>query len=301
MVVEAKYPVTIQDLGRFGVGHLGLATGGALDFHAHCWANKLLKNPSTAATLEIMNGKLIIQALTDSEIALTGAKTPFFINGKAREMWKVQHIKSGQFLEIASPHSGQISYLALAGGIASPSIKNSQSTVIRDQIGRFITSNDLLRSTIKKSRSLIDCETPSQYIPNYEEGLEINVILGYQYSDFDEEYIDYFFNTNFQISNKKDRMGVQLDGGRKKLVQPPLISEGISLGAIQVTPEGVPIILLKDHQTLGGYPKIGCVAQRDQFKIAQAREHQKIEFRIISRVNAQRDWKEFLQFFELNL
>ena len=301
MVLEAKYPATIQDLGRFGVGHLGLAQGGALDLHAHCWANKLLSNSTTAATLEIINGSIKFRVIEDTQIAVTGANTPLFINGEATHLWKVHQVKSGQTIELTSPVAGQINYLALVGGIKAKVIQKSKSTVIRDKIGQLISASALLSSDAKSTRASLQTETPKQYIPKYNQNVVLNIILGYQYANFGNKYLKDFLNTKFKASNKKDRMGLQLIGGTKTPPQSSLISEGIALGSVQITPDGTPIILLNDHQTLGGYPKLGCIAQSDLNKVAQSSEMQTIEFKKINRKLAQQKWRQFVNFFDLNI
>ena len=98
MVIEPGIHSSIQDLGRFGVGHMGLSQGGAIDLHAHCWANKLLNNPVNAATLEITYGNLTLKAMADVHIAVTGAETECYLDDKKINLWKTHHIKSGQII-----------------------------------------------------------------------------------------------------------------------------------------------------------------------------------------------------------
>ena len=283
MVLESNNPASIQDLGRFGVGHLGLAQGGTLDLHAHCWANRLLHNPPTAATLEIINGHMTLKALENIQIALTGAQAAFLIDGKPKKLWQVHHLATGQILQIGHPNSGQLNYLAITGGIQAPLIKNSRSTVIRDQIGHTIKNNELLCSLDSKPKSIIGSETPQKYIPNYNNPITVKVILSYQHTEFTKNDINAFFQSTYQVTTKRNRMGMQLKCKSMNLSKFQFISEGIALDAIQITPNGTPIILLNDHQTLGGYPKIGCIAQTDLPKLTQAKQDQEVTFEISSR------------------
>ena len=203
------------------------------------------------------------------------------------------------------PSAGIINYLSIRGGIESPSFHNSRSVIIRNQIGRLMNKNDLI-SGIKaydehKTTLEFSGETPEQFIPNYKDEITLRVIPAYQNKEINQQLIDKFYNTAFYLTTKKNRMGIHLASDHKEFEHNNIVSEAITLGAIQITPDGSPIILLNDRQTLGGYPKFGCVAQIDLPKIAQAKLNKSITFKPISRKQAQKYWKNFLTFFDLNL
>ena len=140
---------------------------------------------------------------------------------------------------------------------------------------------------------------PARYIPEYELELRLNLIESYQASAFSEESRKRFYESNFTLSSNSDRMGYRLDGTD---ITPPfsgVISEGIALGAVQIPENGQPIILMRDHQTLGGYPKFGCVAQLDLNKLAQAMPGTAIRFQPASLETAGKKLKSFYSFFNL--
>jgi allophanate hydrolase subunit 2 len=127
--------------------------------------------------------------------------------------------------------------------------------------------------------------------------LVIDVVLGYQKDDFSKSDIQRFFSSEYKVNQDSDRMGYRLDGEALNPNLQGIYSEGISFGAIQVPANGLPIILLKDRQTLGGYPKLGTVVSVDAFRLSQCRPGHSVTFREVSLNSAQTRVREFYQFF----
>jgi biotin-dependent carboxylase-like uncharacterized protein len=182
--------------------------------------------------------------------------------------------------------------LAVAGGIQCPLIFGSASTVKREKLGglhkngQSLATGDLIpchMSQITTTRSVAQ-----QYRPQLGDDItEIRVILGYQHNQFDARQMSKFFNHEYTISKQSDRMGYRLDGPAIDYSHRQMMSEGICLGAIQITSDGQPIILLCDRQTIGGYPKLGSVFSPDIAKLAQLMPGRKICFKAIDLKQAQ--------------
>ncbi|MFV0573862.1 MAG: biotin-dependent carboxyltransferase family protein, partial [Vibrio sp.] len=259
----------VQDLGRKGVGHLGLSTGGPADLHAFCWANYLLGNQANAAVIEITLGQASFRAQADVMLALTGADMPATIDGVAIGNWRSFLLNKGQTLKLGYAKKGLRAYLAIQHGIAAPKIYGSCATVVRDQLGGLDESQGkaLKKGDMISSTSTLDSNlsamfsakfTPARFIPNYAQKIEIGVLETYQHELFSSKQKSAFYSNIYTVTDKLDRMGVRLQGNAINPDSKGIISEGIASGAIQFPPNGQPIILAADRQTLGGYPKIGC-------------------------------------------
>lgn len=263
----------LQDLGRIGHQHQGMSPGGPLDESAFLWANLLLDNPPRAAALEITLGGLSLRANAPTRIALTGADLQARLNGQPLQDWCSHAIATGDELQLGMARRGLRAYLAVTGGFTVTPRHGSCATVMREQIGglhgdgRPLAAGDTLPFAPGEP-PLPRCVAPSQ-IPDYRAPLTLRVLPGYQHAAFSGEALDAFFSAEFRISPRSDRMAYRLEGPRITAPAAGLLSEGISLGAIQVPPDGQPIVLLRDRQTIGGYPKLGCVASLDCSALAQ--------------------------------
>lgn len=299
----------LQDAGRHGYQHVGLTTGGPLDEHAFLWANHLLKNPWDAAVVEISFGGLKLQAQVDTLIAVTGADLAITVNGEAAAKWEVIPVRAGDRLEFGYPRSGTRAYLAVKGGFKVEKSYGSVATVQREQMGGLhgdgkpLTFGDCLPCDEQEHRKdpqlqkLIGKRVSNNYLPDYSEALVLRVIAGYQYDQFSAEQLERFFSEEYQISPDSDRMGVRLQGAPIKALQAGITSEGIALGAIQIPPDGQPIILMRDRQTIGGYPKLGCVYPPDTGQLAQRHPNTKVRFELMPRHQAQQDLMRFYRYF----
>lgn len=264
-VLDPGMMTQLQDTGRTGVGYQGLAQGGPMDLHAYCWANHLLGNPMICSQLEITGGQARFIAHQAITLALTGADLGARVNGQPVEGWRTLHLNKGDTLSFQFPKKGLRAYLAIPGGFAAPAVFGSVATVVRDGIGGLgaakeasgclIRQGDYLKTVSKEVvKPGINRIVPARYIPEYVGPLSLNLMESYQARAFSAQSRKSLYQTQFTLSPNSDRMGYRLAGGK---ITPPfsgVISEGIALGAVQIPENGQPIILMRDHQTLGATP-----------------------------------------------
>jgi len=310
-VIQPGMLSLIQDVGRFGVAQLGLSQGGPVDLHAYCWANHLLANAMHCPVLEITLGQASFTAREDTMVALTGADMLATLDGIAQKNWRSFAIKKGQTLKLSFAQTGLRAYLAIAGGFAAQKIFGSSATVVRNKLGGLakddgsiakgnkIAAGQLLTAASVSQQRAVCLSVPKHFIPDYGDTIHIGVLPSYQFERFPQIERERFFESSFAVSPQCDRMGVRLTGAEIKCDTAGIISEGIALGAIQIPPDGQPIILLNDRQTLGGYPKIGCVSRLDLPKIAQVRAGSTIHFYTADFEEKSSQWCEFSRFFSL--
>lgn len=302
VVLKPGAMTTVQDSGRFGYQNIGLTTGGCMDEHASGWANKLLENHPNAPVLEITLGNFQLESDVDTWIAVTGADQQFTINGMPKANWQSHYIQAGDVLSFSWAREGMRAYLAVLGGFQVAQQFGSCSTVVREAVGgiegRSLHKGDFLSCrACSQDRFVSGRSVPFNFVPDFSEALVIDVVLGYQKDEFSKSDIQRFFSSEYKVNQDSDRMGYRLDGEPLNPILQGIYSEGISFGAIQVPANGLPIILLKDRQTLGGYPKMGTVVSVDAFRLSQCRPGQSVTFREVSLNSAQTRVREFYQFF----
>ena len=289
-VIQPGPLTTVQDLGRIGYQQFGVPTSGALDDYAFRIGNLLVGNDERAASLEITLFGCQLGVLHDTSIAVTGADLSATINGKPAPAWESVPLKRDDVLSFPQLNSGCRAYLAAAGGIAVPEVMKSASTLVRAGIGglngRPLRQGDILSANEFGAPSTA-ARMPAEYIPVYGARLELRVILGPQDDYFTDKGIYTFLNSEYIISIQADRMGYRLEG---PCIQhrggADIISDGIPLGAIQVPGDGLPIILMADRQTTGGYTKIATVISVDIPKVAQAKPGDRIRFQQVNEEQA---------------
>jgi biotin-dependent carboxylase-like uncharacterized protein len=274
----------LQDQGRFGAHNLGLTTGGPLDSLAFDWANRLLDNDANATCLEISFGGLVLEAELNTSFVITGATAPCKLNGEAITQWQTQHIHTGDKLEIGFATAGTRSYLAVNGGFDISASFGSSSTVVREKIGGLhgdkLQAGDHLpcsSMTLAKNYCLAEADRPF-----YGDSASLRVVPGYQQAAFGPLQQWRFFNTEYSLSERCDRMGFRLEGETVHSDIVGMLSEGICHGAIQIPADGQPIVLMNDRQTIGGYPKIGAVIPCDTARLSQLSPGSKVRFDAIS-------------------
>ena len=304
-VINPGLLTTSQDNGRFGHQHMGVTTGGPLDEYSFTWANHLLGNTTGAAVLEITFGGLEILAQINTNIAVTGADLGATINGERIEHWRTHRVKAGDRLKFHSPETGLRAYLAVSGGFETPQLLGSCSTVMREGIGGLVSDGTKL-----KPEDWLPCaEAPPQQvnavsaedIPDYRKNLELGLIEGYQIADFSSEQLRRFFSSEYQITPDIDRMGYRLKGEAISASRSGIISEGIAAGAVQIPADGQPIVLMCDRQTIGGYPKLGCISRLGMAQLAQRGPGSRVRFypMDVSMAQAQRlAFKRHLKLFD---
>lgn len=257
----------LQDAGRFGVRHLGVTQGGALDWVAMRWANWLLGNALDSAVVEIALGGFSVVAEQDCVLALAGADLDAQVDGQAVAPWTSFNLGKGQQLTLRQPRQGVRAYLAAPGGFVGESVLGSCATVVREALGgvdgqgRALVKGELLHAAeaiagqvgAPNRRSHV----PETLRPVYAEKPVLDLVMGAQIGNFGGTSLFEAFNRDWTLDNRADRMGIRLLGPQLVYQGAPMISEGIPLGAVQVPPDGQPIVLLNDRQTIGGYPRLG--------------------------------------------
>lgn len=290
----------LQDAGRWGWQHLGVSPSGPMDWHAAAWANRLLGNAWGTALLEIALGGVELECTGDLWLALAGADMPASLDGAPLLNWSRFLVRSGQRLHIGYARSGQRAFLAAAGGFVGQAVLGSVSCQVREGLGGLdgqgstLAVGDLLGSA--SGAFTCAASVPWAYRKDYDATPVLRVITGGDAVDFAAEQLDAFFSQHWQLDPQSDRMGVRLHG---EPLQAPRRewSLGVARGCIQVPPDGQPIILQADHQTMGGYPILGWLHPLDQWRLAQCPPRQHLSFVQVSISEAQADLREFYRFF----
>ena len=289
-VVQPGFLTTVQDKGRHGFQQYGVPVSGGMDCYALVAANLLAGNPDTEACLEVTVVGPLLRVLADTVVAVTGADLSPFLNGAPLPMWEGVRVGRGDVISFGHPRSGCRSYLAVAGGIDVPVVMGSRSTYVRSRLGglagRALRSGDRLCAGRTRSGMPLRRFPPVQ-IPEYQVENELRVALGPQDDHFTEEGIHTFLHSDYSVSLQADRMGYRLQGARiehKGVVD--IVSDGMPAGAVQVPGDGLPIILLADRQTTGGYAKIAVVSTVDLPKLAQAQAGDRVRFLSVSQEEA---------------
>ena len=286
-VIDPGFRCLIQDTGRVGYHHLGITTGGAMDLESFELANTLCNNSSMNAVVEIAFGGVCLISKLDAVIALTGATMCLKINGTRVEQWRAHRILAGSRLEIGLASDGVYGYLAIAGGFVMKPIFGSVSCVQREQIGGHKQNGSALRKgdQLHCDPQQSDCrlaELPSSLRPKRHGNEQLlRVILGSQHHKFDPIQKKIFFSSEYLLTSECDRMGYRLSGPKILSKYLNMLSEGTTLGSIQIPPDGQPIILMRDRQTMGGYPKLGSVLSLDIDRLSQLPQGSTVTFQMI--------------------
>lgn len=291
-VFEAVLPgalTTIQDKGRYGYQELGISGSGAMDEISFRIANRLLGNDDNAPALEVTMMGPQLKVLKDALIAVTGANLSMTVNGSLTPMYTAVKVKAGDTVAFGAPVSGMRAYLAVNGGFSVPIVMGSASTGLKAQVGGFkgrkLEKGDVLNSAACPILERFVGYSIDPAILNV--GVEDNifrVIPGPETEHFTEAGIHTFYSSEYALGENTDRMGSRLEGATIEHNEkgPNIISDGITMGSIQVPGEGYPLVLLKDRQAIGGYSKIGTVCTIDAFRMGQKRPGEKIRFKEIS-------------------
>ena len=298
-VIQPGPLTTVQDLGRYGYQQYGVPISGAMDNYALRVANLLVGNDEGETCLEITLFGLQLRVLEDAIVAITGADLSPILNKSSLPMWEAVMVSREDTISFPWPKRGCRSYLAIAGGIDVPKVMGSRSTHVKSNIGglegRALCAGDHLKSGQARP-TILERRLPQQYVPEYGNESELRVIMGPQDDYFTEVGIHTFLSSEYTVSIKADRMGYRLEGPCiEHRAGADIISDGIPLGAVQVPGDGLPIVLLSDRQTTGGYTKIATVITVDINKLAQAKPGDKVRFLKITEGEAHQSLKEYEQ------
>jgi antagonist of KipI len=288
-VLKPGLQTTVQDLGRYGFREFGVSPSGAMDPYSLQMGNLLVGNDLGESALEAPLIGPVLMALHDVSIALCGGNLTPKINEQEVPLWKSIVIKKGQILSFGELKEGARTYISIAGGIHVPFVLNSKSTYLTGKFGGFegraLKEGDILFGNpfTRKNRYV-----HTQLIPKYTNQLTVRVIVGPHTAKFTTAGLNTFLNEEYFISSQSNRMGYQLTGPKiEHSSTADIISDAIPLGGIQVPASGQPIILMAEHQTTGGYSRIGTVISADIPRLAQAQPGTKVRFKEISLQTAQ--------------
>jgi len=273
---------TVQDIGRYGYLKYGVPISGAMDTFSFVAANLLVKNPLNSACLETTLIGPELQALKKTQIAVTGGEIPIDINGHKASMWQTIEVQESDVISFGKTESGCRAYMSIKGGINTPQVLRSRSTYVRGGFGgidgRQLRSGDIIKGfpTISLERSYA---FPEEFIPKYTDFHKICVVLGPQADMFTEKGIETFLTSEYTITSEADRMGYRLEGPNTEYrAKAEVISDPLLPGAMQIPPNGKPIVIMRDAQTTGGYPKIAAAITPDISLLGQAKPSDKIKF-----------------------
>ncbi len=289
-VLEITAPgvfTTVQDLGRTGFLDIGVPPSGALDPVALRLANRLVGNDETEGALEILHAgpEFIVRAPT-ARIAYAGADCTIEILQPEPVVYPAGRsltVVAGDRIRLGAMRASMCGYLAVAGGFAIEPCMNSLSTYVRGGFGGFqgrtVQAGDHL--PLKRETAPVGPDLCVKFNPGGKTvaSSQIRVILGPQDDHFSKAGLETLLTSEFVVSASSDRMGARLDGPQIELLAyENFISDGITAGAIQVPGSGQPIVLLADHQTTGGYPKIATVISADLPVLGRMRPGSRLRF-----------------------
>lgn len=302
---------TIQDCGRFGSQKYGVIVSGAADLMSHRLANILVGNEENAATMEVTMFQTAFRFNEATLFAITGANLRPLLNGKEIPMWRPLLAQPNDELRFQAPLEGSRSYVAFAGGLLVPTVLNSKSTYLRAHIGGWKgralqrgdtipfgllhAQNEQMKRYVLEHESISWSIRHSEFV-SFEKNRVIRFTEGLQYENFTEDAKLALEQTMYTMTAQSDRMGCRLSGEPLRLKErKEMLSEAVTAGTIQIPNNGLPIVLLADCQTTGGYPKIGQVISVDLPRVAQLRPGEAIQFKKISPQEAehlylQREW-----------
>ncbi|SDF60245.1 biotin-dependent carboxylase uncharacterized domain-containing protein [Lentzea fradiae] len=265
----------VQDLGRPGNAHLGVPPSGAVDPHSLTLANRLVGNAETAACLELLLGGLTLRADASCTVAVTGPSTEVRVNDRLADSHQPVHLSRGDTLAVGTPRTGLRTYVAISGGIDVPAELGSRSTDLLSGIGPDpLNADDVLPLGTPGPAAGADV-VPPHHAPHT---LVVPIFLGPR-DDWFEDAETQLRQGTWTVSDRSNRVGTRLNGTRLSRRDGEIPSEGMVTGAVQVPPDGQPVVFLNDHPTTGGYPVIGVV-DRDHLRfLGQARPGTTVRFR----------------------
>jgi antagonist of KipI len=280
-VLRAGPAASIQDLGRPAAQALGFGPSGAMDPFALRAANLLAGNPRDAAAIESGLGGLVLRALEERVVAVTGAGSD----------WRSRRVRAGEEIALPAAVEGVWSYVAVDGGFAADLFLGSAATDARARRGghggRRLAAGDVLSA--HDPRGGRDGRGLSRSAwPAYPPSSVVRVVMGPRDDLFTDEGLRLFLSETYEVSGRSDRMGYHLNGPAIPFRgEADVPSEAVAFGSIQVPADGRPIVLMAEHQATGGYAQVATLIGVDVAKVAQTRPGGKLRFRAVSVEEAQ--------------
>jgi biotin-dependent carboxylase-like uncharacterized protein len=290
LIIESIGPgASLQDRGRYGWQRYGVGPAGAMDALSHAAANLAVANPPDTVAIEfaMAGGRLRVDG-GDVRIALTGAECRLTVGEREVPAGTGTLARAGEVIVVGPARRGVYAYLGIGGGLAVPATLGSLSLHARTGVGglggKRLEAGDRLAVAGDRASEGPDLAVD---LPREETG-PIRVVLGPQDDYFSERGLATLLGEGYRITARADRMGLRLDG--PTIEHGPkgynIVSDGIATGAVQVPGAGEPIILLRDRQTTGGYPKIATVVGADLDRLAQLPAGSLVRFKALTRQEA---------------
>ena len=284
--VLATGPLAVlEDLGRPGLLAMGVSGSGAMDRGALGRANRLVGNPHGAAALELSGGGVRLRARGDLVLALAGAPAPLSVHTSDGSFdvspERPFALDDGEELVVGAPSRGAVSYLGVRGRIAREHVLGSVSTDLLSGIGAPLRPGDFLPVASGPGSAVDPGGVPLPPLPSADDVVEVDVILGPRADWFTATALEVFTTQEWSVTPRSNRVGLRLAGDvpLERTVHRELPSEGTLRGALQVPPNGQPVLFTADHPVTGGYPVIGYVAQRHLDLVSQAPVGCRLRFR----------------------
>jgi antagonist of KipI len=269
---------TLQDTGRYGYGHLGISRGGAMDEFAYLVGNFLVGNTKPLASLEFFQPAPELYFESAAVVAITGPGCQVFLNDQIIPSWHAVAVDAGSTLKIIQADESSCGYISIHGGWKASQWLGSESTHLHLGVsgyyGRSLKKADTLNFNVElKSTAprIFNWTIPPKKIDQVY-GLEKHIccLMGPEYGQLGTVSAEQFVSQEFHVSSRSNRMGFRLEGNSILPVQMnTMVSSPVTKGTVQLLPDGQLIILMADHQTIGGYPRIGCVTETDLPRLAQ--------------------------------
>ncbi len=277
---------TFQDLGRFGLQHLGIAASGCMDKSLFVITNKLVENKISEGALEFAYQGPLLELVGETILATVSGKVNYnIINKKGEIKQGISNesfiVSNGDKIDILSTINSVYGYFSISGGFKLKETQGSVSTLVRAKIGPNNGDKLKIDEKIFFNKPNIDLKT-KKFEFDFDNENTIRVMQGLQFDYFSKKSQEDFFSKEYQVTRLTDRMGMRLEGQKlENKTNKNISSEGITKGSIQIPGDGQPIILLSDHPTIGGYPKIANVITADYDKLVQKTPGSKLKFKLV--------------------
>ena len=276
-VLKSGFYTTVQDMGRFGLRDKGVPVSGVMDAVSTDMINRLLENPPNAAVLEITMTGPTLEFEEDTFICLGGAEMSATLNNAPVQNYKVHRIRSGDILSYGKLERGLRSYLAIKEGFKITAVLGSRSLF-----------KPLTPTACLSDKSEVPYDTTKSFEPKLEalkvplpsESDPLEIFKGPEYDKLTDAHLTALFSKSFTVAKENNRMAYQLDGTLEGHHMAMLTSATLP-GTVQLTPAGKLIILMKDGQTTGGYPRIAQLSEKSISTLAQKKFGDTVSFKLV--------------------
>ncbi len=277
-VIDGGLFTTVQDSGRPGYRKYGVPVSGALDERSYRLVNQLVGNPEGHPVLELTLRGGEYRFEEAAVIALTGAAMSPLLNGEKMLPNRATKVREGAVLQAGYASGGCRAYLSVRGQLKIQPVMGSCSTYTTGKFGghegRPLKAGDTLSWSAAEP---VECERVVKPV-DLKDIHRISVMPGPEWDWFAAEAKERFLSSEFTVSSQSNRMGIRLEKGIPEVQAPQMRSSPVLPGIIQLPPEGAPIILMKDGQTVGGYPRIAKVRDDELWKVAQLKPGDQLRF-----------------------